>query len=58
MYVANCVVPRVYVRIMFSYPCKGWQFLKGEVAFLDLSSHHVSINHADTVTGFKSLNEI
>ena len=31
------------------------QFLKGDVAFLDFSSHHVSINHADTVTGFKGL---
>ena len=61
MYVANCVVPRVHVRIMFFYPrvgLKGWQFLKGDVAFLDFSSHHVSINHADTVTGFKGLDGI
>ena len=61
MYVANCVVPRVHVRIMFSYPCvglKGRQFLKGDVAFLDFSSHHVFINHADTVTGFKGLDGI
>ena len=35
--------PRVHVRIMFSYPCvglKGRQFLKGDMAFLDFSSHH------------------
>ena len=25
----------------------AWQFLKGDVASLDFSSHHVSINHAD-----------
>ena len=28
------------------------------MAFLDFSSHHVSINHADTVTGFKGLDGI
>ena len=61
MYVANCVVPCVHVRIMFSYPrvrLKGRQFLEDDVAFLDFSSHHISINHADTVTGFKGLDGI
>ena len=37
---------------------QGLAILKGDVAFLDFSSHHVSINHADTITGFKGLDEI
>ena len=55
------VCGQLLTRIMFSYPCvglKGWQFLKGDVTILDFSSHHVSINHADTVTGFKGLDGI
>ena len=35
----------------------GWQFLKGDVAFLDFSSY-VSIKDADTVTRFKDLDGI
>ena len=61
MYVANCMVPYVHVNIMFSYPGvgpNGWQSLNGDVAFLDFFSHHVSIKHADTVTGFKGLDGI
>ena len=61
MYVANCVVSYVHINIMFSYPCvdpNGWESLKGDIAFLDFSSHHISIKHADTVTRFKGLDGI
>ena len=47
-----------YVFLSTCVGLKGWQFSKGDVTFLDFSSHHVSINHVDTVMGFKGFDGI
>ena len=51
---ATCMWPIAWFHVYMSvlcFPPHAWDskvgnFLKGDVAFLDFSSHHVSINHA------------
>ena len=61
---ATCMWPIAWFHVYTSVLCfptlrlKSQQFLENDVAFLDFSSHHISINHANTVTGFKGLDGI